>query len=72
MTEKKSAAITIHLPESIKSKFDRLGNRKGMGAGEYVLNALMLPHLSDLEDELSVLREILGQTENHQNDGNCK
>ena len=64
MSEKKTAAITIHVPESIKRKFDRLGSRKNMGAGEYIFNNLMTPHLDDLEIELSVLREIFEITQN--------
>lgn len=64
MIEKKDSASTIHMPESVKRKFERLASRKNMGVGEYILNELMIPHLNDLESELSVLREIFETTEN--------
>lgn len=65
--EKKDAAITIHLPSNEKRKLDRLAQRKGWGAGEYVLNELIIAHLETLEYEARLLHEILELKENREN-----
>lgn len=69
--EKKDAAITIHLPSNEKRKLDRLAARKGWGAGEYVLNELIIAHLETLESEARLMHEILELQQNDQNLKNC-
>ena len=68
MSEKKDAAITLHLPQRMKDQLARLATheRIGMGEGEYVMG-LVMTHLQTREAEAKVMQEIFCLKGNDQN-----
>lgn len=62
MSLKKDAAVTLHIPEEYKEYLEGLADlhRSGMGAGEYIRELLVMPHIQDEIHTTKVKSEIFG------------
>lgn len=63
---KKDASVSLHMPQSIKDQLVKLAEleRAGLGAGEYIVENLVIPYLVKLEVETKARQKIFNLTEN--------